>query len=82
MNKTYIFLCTGKSCKKHGGKELGKVLANKKKESDREGRVQIVRTKCLDMCDYSPNMIMNNRLYSRVDKKQALAILEEGMAGN
>lgn len=66
---TYIFVCTGKSCKKNGSKLLLKQLKEQKKEKG----LKVVKTKCMDHCKKGPNVIVNNMLYHHASIEEILA---------
>lgn len=45
-----IYLCSGSSCKKKGGKDLGKLFSSFIKKSGLKGKVKVIKTKCTDNC--------------------------------
>jgi NADH:ubiquinone oxidoreductase subunit E len=51
-----IYVCTGKSCKKKGGKDISKYLKDRIKESGLKNSVEIVKNECTDRCKTAPNV--------------------------
>jgi len=51
-----IYICTGKSCKKRGGKDISKNLRSKIKEAGLKNAVEIIKTDCSDRCKTAPNV--------------------------
>lgn len=51
-----IYICTGKSCKKKGGKDISKYLKGRIKELRLKNSVEIVKNKCTDRCKTAPNV--------------------------
>lgn len=51
-----IYVCTGKSCKKKGGKEISKQLRGKIKDAGLKNTVEIIKTDCSDRCKTAPNV--------------------------
>lgn len=76
-SKEYIFLCTGKDCKRNGSKELYRDLPELLKKKNIRSKVRVIKTKCMDHCKKGPNVIHANRLYSKVNRRFLNDIISE-----
>lgn len=76
-NKKYIFICTGKDCKKNGSKQLAKTIAGDIKATGQKSSVVVVKTKCMNHCKKGPNVIADNSLYHKVKEKELSALLDQ-----
>lgn len=65
----YIFICTGRDCKRNGSKKIRKELLEKLKANGMKNDVQVIRTRCMGQCRFGPNIIFNNHLVNDVDEK-------------
>lgn len=50
----YIFVCTGKDCRKAGGKEIAKTLKLALRAEKRLKDTRVIRTRCTDNCKRAP----------------------------
>lgn len=52
--KAVVYTCTGSSCKKKGGKEIGKFLKSRIKQEGLKNEIEVIKTDCTDRCKLSP----------------------------
>ncbi|NMM49181.1 (2Fe-2S) ferredoxin domain-containing protein [Marinigracilibium pacificum] len=64
--KHFAFVCSGKSCKKCGSKELEKSLSHAAKKHDLKGKFKVINTKCTGRCKESPVMIIKDHWHVMV----------------
>lgn len=70
INKKFVFICSGKDCKKNGCKSLQKVLKQTLKTQKLQKEIKLVKTKCLGYCKKGPNVIFQDQIYHQVSKKE------------
>ena len=58
-----ICICTGKKCKKKGGREIYIKFRKSLKGKRNEWKGQVIKTRCLDHCDSGPIVIKDNILF-------------------
>ncbi len=46
-------------------------------ETTKDKRITLEYTNCLGMCDVGPSMIVNERVYTKLDPEKAVKILNE-----
>ncbi len=46
-------------------------------ETTNDNRITLEYTNCLGMCDQGPAMIVNERVYTKLDPEKAVSILNE-----
>ena len=46
-------------------------------ETTRDNRITLEYTNCVGMCDQGPAMIINDRVYTKLDPEKAVNILNE-----
>ena len=72
--RQYIFICTGKDCKKNGSKELLKELKKYRKGK----KLRVIKTKCMDHCKKGPNAIIDNTIYHYTTAGELITAIEKG----
>ena len=82
----HFLVCIGDRCSNPDrGVERGECIQAELKEHNkklgRKATVRVCRVSCLDMCDYGPNMIVDNILYSHLDRAKARAVYD-GVMGD
>jgi len=82
----HFLVCTGERCNNPDrGIERGEFIQGELKEHNKKmGRkptVRVCRVSCLDLCDYGPNMIVDNVVYSHLDRANARAVYD-GVMGD
>lgn len=50
----YIFVCTGKDCRKRGGKDIAKALKQELRAAKSLRTTRVLRTRCTDNCKRAP----------------------------
>ncbi|WP_114750830.1 (2Fe-2S) ferredoxin domain-containing protein [Pleomorphovibrio marinus] len=63
--RKFIFVCTGKDCKRNGCKELLKDIKGMLKVSEHKGKCKVVKTKCMDFCKTGPMVVINSEVIKR-----------------
>ena len=66
--KDFVFICTGKDCKKLGAKELVKSL-----KTDKSHR--LIKTKCMDACKKAPCVIFHEAQHFKMDNEKLKDLL-------
>ncbi|HET8858726.1 (2Fe-2S) ferredoxin domain-containing protein [Marivirga sp.] len=72
----HIFICTGKDCQKNGCEGLKSELKKSLKARNIKN-VKIIKTKCMDYCKMSPNLVINGKLLHKCIPKDIPSILRE-----
>ncbi|QMU30749.1 (2Fe-2S) ferredoxin domain-containing protein [Adhaeribacter radiodurans] len=49
-----IYVCAGSKCKKHGGKDVGKLFREQAKSAGLKDSIEIIKTECTDRCKFAP----------------------------
>ena len=82
----HFLICTGARCNderlgKERGEEIRDELKDLNKKLGRKATVRVCAVSCLDLCDFSPNMIVypGGDVHSRLDREKAKAIYAEVM---
>lgn len=77
--KHTVRLCKNIICKFHGNKELGDMLKEKLKvinnNKSAEDRIDIELVSCIGLCDRSPSMLIDERVYEKINPQKAAEIL-------
>ena len=77
--KHTVRLCKNIICRFHGNKELTEMLKNKLKEINKgksaEDRIEIELVSCIGLCDRSPSMLIDERVYEKINPQNAADIL-------
>ncbi len=70
-----IFVCTGKSCKKNGSKNIIKLYKRLAKEHHMKD-LQVIKTKCTNNCKFSPVLSFQpeNDWHCKVDDMRAESV--------
>ena len=66
----FIFVCTGKDCKKAGSKDLKKSFAMELQNKGLNKSVKMIDCKCTDRCKEAPVAIVNNHWQGNVSNDQ------------
>ena len=79
-----FFVCTGPRCNNPDrGEERGEIIREDLKALNKSlGRKPVARicaTSCLDLCDFGPNMVIDERVYSHLTRELAKAVYEGEM---
>lgn len=69
--RPFLFFCNGKDCQKRRTPELDREIKRCKKS------YQVIRTNCMDHCKEAPNLVVDNRHYTRVSVKDLLKIVNK-----
>ena len=82
----HFLVCTGERCNNENrGDERGLFIRDLLKEHNkklgRKATVRVCSVSCLDLCDYGPNMIVDNIVYSHLDRAKARAVYD-GVMGD
>lgn len=76
-----IQVCLGTACYVKGGKEIAakieKELNIKSGESTKDGRVTYETTRCFGSCGLGPVVVVNEKVYGKVDVNKVMDILNE-----
>ncbi|MBV6477864.1 MAG: NADH-quinone oxidoreductase subunit E [Ignavibacteria bacterium] len=79
--KHTIRICKNIVCKFHGNKELSKFMEKKvsefNKDKSEESKITIEYVNCIGLCDRSPSMLVDEKVYEKINPHNAEAILEE-----
>ena len=72
-----LYICTGSKCKKHGSKEISKILRRYAKTHGLND-VGIIKTHCTDNCKQGPVVCLQpaNAWHFNVDEHKALDLLK------
>jgi iron-hydrogenase subunit alpha len=60
--KRTVKVCLGTSCYTKGSYEILKKLVDYVKENDREGKIEVLGTFCVENCGASPNVIVDDKI--------------------
>ena len=74
----HFLVCTGERCR---GDLIRDELKQHNKKMGRKPTVRVCSVSCLDLCDYGPNMIVDNIVYSHLDLDRARAVYD-GVMGD
>jgi [NiFe] hydrogenase diaphorase moiety large subunit len=58
-------------------KAIERELGMKFGETSKDQKITLEFTNCLGMCDQGPAMIVNDRVYTKLDPEKACSILKE-----
>ena len=74
-----VFVCTGPSCREAGADDVLAEFKSARKELDLKGMVHLVRTRCMDRCGDSCNVVVTPGTcwYGEVTPKSARRIARE-----
>jgi len=79
--RNIVRLCHTISCNMKGQKNIEdavtKELGINSGETTKDRRITLEYTNCLGMCDIAPAMLVNERVYTRIDPETAVKILKE-----
>ena len=77
MKQHIITICNGTSCINKGAVSLQHELESQLKQSGLTDKVKINISGCLGMCDKGPAMMVNEKVYTKLDPETAINILNE-----
>jgi len=81
VGKYVISICQTISCDMSGKSKIVKVLENelgiKVGETSHDGMFTLEYTSCIGMCDESPAMLVNEKVYSKLTPEKVIRILKE-----
>ena len=81
VGKHKISVCVGTTCQMKGSnkiiKEIENILEIKEWETTNDLLFTLIPTKCLGKCDTAPNIMIDNDVYEKIDKKNLLNILKQ-----
>jgi NADH:ubiquinone oxidoreductase subunit E len=79
--RNIVRLCRTIACDMSGKEEVEKVIKRELGidfgQTTKDGRITLEFTNCLGMCDQGPAMIVNERVYVKLDPEKAINILNE-----
>lgn len=79
--RNIVRLCRTIACDMAGKEEIEKAIKRELRidfgETTKDGRITLEFTNCLGMCDQGPAMIVNERVYVRLNPEKAIKILNE-----
>ena len=73
--KRYIFICTGKDCKKAGAERIKKHLKSLRKENAALNNIEVIKTHCIDFCKKGPNLIIKDKVFNGVSEESLSEII-------
>lgn len=76
-----ISICMGSSCYSRGNEKMRQIIESFLKRNRLEGKVDFRGTLCTGRCGEGPNILINGKLYQRVDEGVLLDILEKNFGG-
>ena len=78
-----IYVCTGSSCKKRGGKSIAKHLRKLAKDHGLKNEVEIIKTDCTDRCKLAPICALQpqNLWLTEVTEEEAEKIFRKEVLG-
>ena len=79
--KYIIRVCNNLSCNLNGSENIIEVLKKELKinlgETTGDGKFSLELTSCIGQCDSAPAMMINNKIYTKLDKTKIRRILRE-----
>lgn len=83
----HILVCTGPRCTDgklglENGEKIREMLKDHNRKLGRKPLVRVCGVSCLDLCDYSPNMVdwPSGRTWSQLDRETALRAYHDATA--
>jgi NADH:ubiquinone oxidoreductase subunit E len=73
--KKFIFVCSGKDCKKNGAGYFSKTIKNAMGEVNFKGKFKLVKSNCMDCCKSGPVAVMGQQLIKKGDVEKLVDIL-------
>ncbi|MEO1053499.1 MAG: (2Fe-2S) ferredoxin domain-containing protein [Bacteroidota bacterium] len=74
--KNFIFVCTGKDCKKKGSKDLLKHFNKEIKAKDAKSKTKVLKMTCTGRCKEAANVIVNGEWHTKVKDSQVKKIMK------
>ncbi|MCD6551562.1 [Fe-Fe] hydrogenase large subunit C-terminal domain-containing protein [Thermotoga sp.] len=75
--KKTVKVCLGTSCYTRGSYEILKKLIDYVKESDMEGKIEVLGTFCVENCGDSPNVVVNGKIVSEATFEKVIEELSK-----
>jgi len=79
--RNIVRLCKTISCHMKGQKNIEEAIKKELGinfgETTKDRRITLEYTNCMGMCDEAPSMLVNERVYTRIDPEKAVNILKE-----
>lgn len=72
-----VFICNGSDCKKAGAKKLYKELKEMTDEVPLKGTCKYIKTKCMDMCKTTPNVIVGDYFCKNTSAEKVLTQIKK-----
>lgn len=76
-----VRICKNIICNYHGSREIAKALCTELgigfDETTGDGKITLEYANCFGMCDKSPSMLVNDKIYEKVDKETALNLIKD-----
>ncbi len=77
VKRQLILICTGKDCKKSGGKELYRELKKSTAKEPFKGQFKLIKTKCMDMCKSAPLAVAKDFYFKKTSPLKVLEVLKK-----
>jgi NADH:ubiquinone oxidoreductase subunit E len=81
QGRNIVRLCRTISCDMAGKEEVEKAVMRELGisfgETTKDNRITLEHTNCLGMCDEGPAMLVNDKVYTRLDPESAVKILND-----
>ncbi len=72
-----ISICMGSSCYSRGNENVRRIIEAYLQRNGLEGKVDFRGTLCTGRCGEGPNLLINGKLYQKVEEGVLLDILEK-----
>ena len=77
MKKTELKLCLGSACHTKGSSDLVDIIQDWLKKYDTENRIRFTGSLCLGKCREGINVLVDNQLYSSLNKENIHVFLAD-----
>ena len=72
-----IKICMGSSCFARGNSENLEFLENYIKENNLDAEIELYGSRCENICDKGPNIIINDKIYNNVTPEKIVELLRK-----
>jgi NADH:ubiquinone oxidoreductase subunit E len=76
-----VRVCKNIICNYHGSKEIANAISSELgidfNETTKDGKVTLEYANCFGMCDKSPSILVNDKIYERINKDTALNLIKD-----
>ncbi len=76
-----VRICKNIICNYHGSREIAKAISSELgisfDETTGDGKITLEYANCFGMCDKSPSLLVNDQIYSKVNKETALNLIRD-----